>query len=382
MYRARCTGACSAPETEVVAVSLADADAESVWAEKLDGASLRLADETTADALADAHGGDTEHVDALCSEVVSVAIAEGDNVVTMDHFEIAAEQLDRAPQNDDASPKREAPHRKLKGDGTGGEVVASTEETEEGTAADCDTSDEDEDEVAEPAADTPSESDEGETETVVQDGVEYVPREEYDELESEVRELRGLVDALHRQVKNQNRVIIGEEMVSAVDPEHPSFTDLMTRLQQIEDQVEENANSVQMVRTDGAAGTDKPDDRALLLRQQLYNMAKSGANKSETEAGRATMTRDQVDSALGGGYARSTLLDAMRRAADGHEADINGASDLPPVESITFRKSGSHETQSKLVIDLQDASGTEVRQNLTGSDCRKNPTTANTEDGG
>ena len=137
-----------------------------------------------------------------------------------------------------------------------------------------------------------------------------------------------------------------------------------------------------MSQTAGAAGTDSPDDRARLLRQQLYNMAKSGANKSETEAGRATMTRDEANARLGGELHNGTVLDAMRRAADGYEADISGSSDLQPVESITFQKSDSHESQSKLVIDLADASGSEVRQSLTASGGRQNLMTADTEDGG
>ena len=372
------------------------AGAEPVWEQKLDDAALRLAEEATAEALADVYGGDQSFVDDLCSEVVSVAIDQGDNVVTMDHFATAADRLDAVPENDDTDTDRHvAPHREMKGDGAGGEVVASTTDVDEGTIADIqadrdadvdETDDQDceEETAAESADGDPSESD-GDDEQparIVEDGVEYVPREEYEELEAEVQDLRGLVDALHRQVKNQTRAITGDEHMGSIDPEHPSFTDLMTRLQQVEDRTEEHASRLQMVRTDGAAGTDSPDDRARLLRQQLYNMAKSGANKSETEAGRATMTRDEANARLGGELHNGTVLDAMRRAADGYEADIGGSSDLQPVESITFQKSDSHESQSKLVIDLADASGSEVRQSLTASGGRQNLMTADTEDGG
>lgn len=369
-------------------MSLADADAEAVWSRKLDEASLTLAADATAEALADEYGGDRSVVDDLCNKVLFVALDEDDDKITMDHFETAADRLGTEPTNDDVKPKREAPHREMKND-AGGEVVATTEDVDEGTIADIqadreDHTDQDDDSDTEPADDDPSDSDGDapEAPTIVEDGVEYVPREEYDELAAEVQELSGLVDALHRQIKQQTRILTGNEHMDVVDPEHPSFTDLMTRIQQVEDRTEEHASRLQMVRTDGAAGTDSPDDRAHLLRQQLYNMAKSGANKSETEAGRATMTRDEANARLGGELHNGTVLDAMRRAANGHEADISGSSDLQPVDSITFHKSDSHESQSKLVIDLADASGTEVRQNLTPSGGRQNLMTANTEDGG
>ena len=58
------------------------AGAEPVWEQKLDDAALRLAEEATAEALADVYGGDQSFVDDLCSEVVSVAIDQGDNVGT------------------------------------------------------------------------------------------------------------------------------------------------------------------------------------------------------------------------------------------------------------------------------------------------------------
>ena len=379
------------------------AGAEPVWEQKLDDAALRLAEEATAEALADVYGGDQSFVDDLCSEVVSVAIDQGDNVVTMDHFATAADRLDAVPENDDTDTDRHvAPHREMKGDGAGGEVVASTTDVDEETIADIqadrqahaeaeaeggeDKTDDESEKPTESADSDPSESDTGEAETqpdtVVADGTEYVSREEYEELEAEVQELRGLLEALRRQVKSQTQIITGEEMVSSVDPDNPAFTDVMTRLQRVEDQAEENAASVQMVKTDGGAGTDTPDGRARLIRQVLFNKAKSAAEKTGDQAGTAEMTRDEVDSRLDGGHHRGTLMDVMRRAADGHEADINGSSDLPVVQSITFHKSNSQDKQSKLVMDLSQASGTEIRQNLTPVGTRQNLTTGDTEDGG
>lgn len=143
-------------EREAVGVSLADP--ETVWEEKLADASLRLDDEIDAATLAGEYGGDRGYVDDLCSEVVGVAIAEGDNVVTLAHFEVAAEQLDRVPQNEDTDAKRDAPHREMKSDGAGGEVVASTTDAEEGTIEDCDEPDQD-DEPSEPTVEIPDDLD-------------------------------------------------------------------------------------------------------------------------------------------------------------------------------------------------------------------------------
>jgi len=74
-----------------------------------------------------------------------------------------------------------------------------------------------------------------------------------------------------------------------------------------------------------------------------------------------------------GGLHRGTVLDAMRRAADGDQADIDGSLALEPVDAITFNRGGTvgvdGEAQpSYLEFDRSRLAGVEARQILTTGD--------------
>ncbi|SFR42295.1 hypothetical protein SAMN04487947_1248 [Halogeometricum rufum] len=178
------------------------AGAELVWEQKLDEASAKLADDTTAAALADEYGGEPDYVDDLCSEAVMVAFDEHADRITMDHFATAADRLDAEPSNDDTTEsKRTPPHAQTE---SAGQVVATTTDLEEGTAADIDL-------PAETATDTNA-------------------AQRIDALESEVDELRALVEALHKQVKAQNRALTGQDRIDSVDADAEEFVPLLNRL--------------------------------------------------------------------------------------------------------------------------------------------------------
>lgn len=171
------------------------ASPEDVWDAKLEDASLRLAEDATAEKLAEAFGGDREYIDELCSEAVTVAIGEGDNVVTMDYFERAAERVGSQPENDDAGDKRVAVHKEVD---SIGQVVASTTETEEGTVED----------TTEPAPEE-SETTESVPDDVAQQLEDLTARVE--ELEQQNSELRQFLVKDLALVKGTLRPLVGAD---------------------------------------------------------------------------------------------------------------------------------------------------------------------------
>lgn len=187
--------------------------------------------------------------------------------------------------------------------------------------------------------------------------------------DDDVEALRDRVDALEAQlqaVRAQNRRL---KQLLAGDPDEiatwdlDSMVPLHTRLEQLEGTVDEHETKFQMfVVEDGKQST--PDQRAVHLRQNILNQAQ------KNDAPIAKLTRSQADSALGGDLHKQSVLDAMKRAADGHAAKTTGSSDLHPIDAIEFTTGGTvgrdgSPEQSYLVIDLRDLTGDQARQILT-----------------
>ena len=190
-------------------------------------------------------------------------------------------------------------------------------------------------------------------------------REENEELRQKVNGLEARCDGLSRKFDTLVQVMLGDaDELAGYEPDE--VRDVLQRVVDLEDTVADHESQVAMVRGDGGSQTDTPDGRAKRLRQVLYNRAKKND-------GKATLERDGVDGALGGGHHRGTVLDAMKRAAEGREADINGASDLPPLNGVTFYKGTKRDEQSRISMDLADVTGSEVRQNLTTKDTTNPP---------
>jgi hypothetical protein len=331
------------------------------WERKLDESALTLNQDVTSEGLAEAFG--TDRIDDLCSETLGVAISDGVSTISFDHFETAAERLDgvvdpdseSAPDTDDETAAMLVEAR---------EAEASDSDESEKTAPDTNASESDVTEKAGESQDgTPSESDENETQGVDSEQLQRLQAENQ-ELRDRVNELEHVVNALRRQQKERTKLLTGDETLGTVEPDE--IDDVMTRLSALEDEITSLRQDTQMVRQDGGNGADSPDGRAKLLRQTLLETARQND-------GKAKLDRAAADARLGGGLHRDTVLDAMRRAADGFDADINGASDLEPVDSITFRVGSGRDSPSVLVMDLSNATGSELRQNLT---------TKNTETGG
>lgn len=161
--------------------------------------------------------------------------------------------------------------------------------------------------------------------------------------------------ALQKQLAGLKKVLAGDENEYATwdTNEMEPFID---RIRSLEDDVGEHTEKFEMfVVEDGKAAT--PDKRAMHLRQVLYNRAR-------TNGGKARLDRDQCESALGGGLHNNTVLDAMKRAADGAEADIQGSCDLQPIPGLTISVASTRSEKTTIELDSVELSSAELRQNL------------------
>jgi len=195
-----------------------------------------------------------------------------------------------------------------------------------------------------------------------------------DDLETTVGELEALVTALKSRNKRLTSLTFGDEWGTLNED---GFRPLYGRVMTLEDDLNEHKEATKLA---SSSGSSKPDDRARQLRRKLFNKAKHiAAQNDEVNGMEVSFTRDQAEAALEGGLHRGTVLDAMKRAADGQDASncdavdytpINGASDLEASDAITYitgrndpgRTSGQ---QSELVMAVDDVTGSEARQNLT-----------------
>lgn len=185
-------------------------------------------------------------------------------------------------------------------------------------------------------------------------------REENEELRRKVRDLEARCEGISRRFSTLVEVMLGDaDELGTYEPDE--MRDVLQRVVDLEDTVADHENQVAMVSADGGNQIDTPDERAKRLRQILYNRAKKNN-------GKAALDRDGVDGALGGGHHRGTVLDAMKRAADGREADINGSSELPPLNGLTLHIGRKKDEQSRIEMDLTNVTGSDLRKNLTTKD--------------
>lgn len=182
------------------------------------------------------------------------------------------------------------------------------------------------------------------------------------DLEQEVRDLRSTVEDMDRRLEAHSarmdaltKAVFGQDSIPGDVNKSES---VLTKFVDLNDRVDEHDEKLTMVSTNSGSRST-PDERGMALRAALYEEAKQSAEK------KAVMDRDQVKYALGGGLSRAQLLDAMRRAADGRDADINGSSDLEPVNGLEFVKGTGRSTQSKIRLNLTETSGENLRKNLT-----------------
>lgn len=199
-------------------------------------------------------------------------------------------------------------------------------------------------------------------------------------LEETVDRQAALVEAVRKQNATLKRLLAGdEETYDSWDPIH--FESFYARVTDLEETVADHDDRLELTLTaDGAAGS--PDERAMRLREVLFNRAKRKAHEAGGDAMadvEVVIDRDACNAALAGDLHRGSVLDAMKRAADGKlasESDavaynsINGSSDLQPIDAITFRtgkavNSRLESEQSHLVMSADSLTRNDLRQNLT-----------------
>jgi uncharacterized coiled-coil protein SlyX len=207
-----------------------------------------------------------------------------------------------------------------------------------------------------------------------------------DTLESEVEQQDTLIEALRAQNTTIKQALandpndVGTWNTERMDGIYP-------RLVEVEEQLDDHEEKFEMfVVEEGKTAT--PDERAMHLRQVLYNKAKRVSRQEDApEDLEVEMDRDECTSALGADLARSSIIDAMKRAADGSDAGnpdaieytaIQGSSDLQAVDAIAYHSgrsigSAGGIAQSTIEMSVSD---------LTGVEARKIPTTVSGGDGG
>ena len=207
-----------------------------------------------------------------------------------------------------------------------------------------------------------------------------------DELESETERQDTLIEALRAQNKQLKQALAGNaDDFGTWNTER--MDGIYPRLVEVEEQLDEHEEKFEMfVVEEGKTAT--PDERAMHLRQVLYNKAKRVSRQQDApEDLEVEMDRDECTSALGADLARSSIIDAMKRAADGSDAGnpdaieytaIQGSSDLQPVDAIAYHSgrsigSAGGIAQSTIEMSVSD---------LTGVEARKIPTTVSGGDGG
>lgn len=175
------------------------------------------------------------------------------------------------------------------------------------------------------------------------------------DLQQQQTDLELRMTALQKQFSRFKEVLAGDadEFATWDTNEMEPFID---RVRTLEDEVGDHTEKFEMfVVEDGQAAT--PDKRAMHLRQVIYNNA-------QTNGGKARLDRDQCESALGGGLHNHTMLDAMKRAADGAEAEIQGSCNLQPIPGLTVSIASTPAEQTVIVLDSVELSRSALRQNL------------------
>lgn len=195
--------------------------------------------------------------------------------------------------------------------------------------------------------------------------------ERVEQLEKENNNLEARLDAMSRRFDSLKEAVFGEVEMPELDGEK----DIHSRVSEAEQDVGHLRRDVvdleEMWDTigGGRASDQSPDERAKRVRQKLYRKARSNDGMSR-------MTRDEVNGLLGGELHRESILDAMKRAAEGDAGDINGSSSLEPIEGVSM-VTGNGGRQSRVEIDTTSMAGVDVDR-LTAADSRNIMTTEQT----
>lgn len=182
--------------------------------------------------------------------------------------------------------------------------------------------------------------------------------DEIAELREEVQRLK----AKNRQLDQVITLLLGELSLSEIEPnEIPA---LLQRVRTLDERVAQMEGDLQQQTQVTERTISKPDERAQRIRQKLVDL--SGNDGDEV-----ALTRDNANQTLNNIH-RGSVIDAMKRAADGLRAadnehtysPIEGSSNLSPVEAIRFEVGEARDEQSRVVLETDDLTGSDFRQNL------------------
>jgi hypothetical protein len=205
-------------------------------------------------------------------------------------------------------------------------------------------------------------------ETDDDDGGEYEPEPEpVDETidDQEIAKLRDKVarlEAKNRQLDQVITLLLGNISLSEIEPDElPAMLD---QLRSLDDRLTELENDVKQQAAVTERTVSKPDERAQRLRQKLVDL-------SDDDGSEVALTRDRANVVLNNIH-RGSVIDAMKRAADGRRAadddrpysPIEGSSNLSPVDAIRFDVGEAREAQSRIVFETDNLTGSDFRQNL------------------
>lgn len=171
------------------------------------------------------------------------------------------------------------------------------------------------------------------------------------------------IEALAQQVNNIKTSLAGSPNdFAAWKPQE--MEPMMDQVKNLADAVASREEEKELFMTEDGKNLD-PDERAIQLRQYLLNETKRPTDPDVTG-----LSRDAAKNVLKGGLHKGSVLDAMRRAADGRAANIDGTSHLEPVDAITFESGSSigldgNPSQSEVEIDRSRLTAVEARQILT-----------------
>lgn len=220
------------------------------------------------------------------------------------------------------------------------------------------------------------------TESLTRAEIEDLDRDELEDIaldqSEEIAELWDVVEGLRKTVDQTHdpriealaQQITGIKTALAGSPEDFSSWEPQ-EMEPMMDQVKNLAGAVasreeekEMFMKEDGEDLD-PDGRAIQLRQYLLNETRRPTDPDVVGA-----SRDAAKNVLKGGLHKGSVLDAMRRAADGREANINGSSQLEPVDAITFQSGSSigldgNPSQSEVELDRSRLTAVEARQILT-----------------
>lgn len=168
---------------------------------------------------------------------------------------------------------------------------------------------------------------------------------------SDIEELEERLDAVAQEAEDarkfaQRAIRERNELAEEVE----SLRSDVEYLRREQDRLRNRTDMLQQVRQASAL---KPDERAAVLIQTLYNDAH--ANQDDGLHPKAKQTTKQARSALGGGVQRSKAWQAQQRAVE-LVAEAAGQDDVPEDARLLqwVKRSRSHSEDSHLLLDLRN----------------------------